>query len=50
MGWETWGDKVNGMRIVDLMVAIIEGGAAAVLMRSELQRLQLWVGTKASRP
>jgi hypothetical protein len=48
MGWETWGEKVNGMRIVDLMVAIMEGGAAAALMRSELQRLQLWVGTKAS--
>jgi hypothetical protein len=48
MGWETWGDKVNGMRIVDLMVAIMEGGAAAVLMRSELQRLHLWVRTKAS--
>jgi hypothetical protein len=30
------------------MVAIREGGAAAVLMRCELKRLQLWVGTKAS--
>ena len=48
MGWVTWGDKVNCMRVVDLMVAIMEGGTAAVLMRSELQRLQLWVGTKAS--
>jgi hypothetical protein len=29
MGWETWGDKVNGMRIVDLMVAVMDGAAAA---------------------
>jgi hypothetical protein len=35
MGWETWGDKVNGMRIVDLMAAIMEGGAAAVLMNGK---------------
>jgi hypothetical protein len=39
------GDKINIRRLVDLMAIIREGGSIATLMRNELARLHLWVGS-----
>ena len=43
MAWEPWGDKINIRRLIDLIIR--EDGNIATLMRSELARLHLWVGS-----
>ena len=45
MAWEPWGDKINIRRLTDLMTIIREDGGVATLMRGELKRLHMWVGS-----